>query len=187
MRGHQVVVEEKPHTQVLCNYPLKYILPNRFEVFTFVFMAGDELKSGRLDIMENKKYERLTKSLVYPLIEKYYSSGDLPSVFYKREGLSESQFYTWRQHYLRDHPSVAKKLGIVPKPARRANCRQQSKTSSGASSSASVGFVRVESDQGSSVSPDSAADYELCYPNGVRLRVASTIPSDRLSALIKLY
>ena len=44
--------------------------------------------------MDNKKYDRLTKSLVYPLIEKYYSSGDLPSVFYKREGLSENQFYT---------------------------------------------------------------------------------------------
>ncbi len=51
--------------------------------------------------MENKKYDRLTKCLVYPLIEKYYRSGDLPSVFYKREGLSESQFYTWRQRYLR--------------------------------------------------------------------------------------
>ena len=62
--------------------------------------------------MDNKKYDRLTKSLVYPLIEKYYRSGELPSVFYKREGLSESQFYTWRQHYLRDHPSLAKKLGI---------------------------------------------------------------------------
>ena len=68
--------------------------------------------------MDNKKYDRLTKSLVYPLIEKYYSSGDLPSVFYKREGLSESQFYTWRQRYLRDHPSVAKKLGVAFKPAR---------------------------------------------------------------------
>lgn len=77
--------------------------------------------------MENKRYDRLTKSLVYPLIEKYYSSGDLPSVFYKREGLSESQFYTWRQRYLRDHPSVAKKLGVVPKPARSASRRQQSK------------------------------------------------------------
>ena len=46
--------------------------------------------------MENKKYDRLMKSLVYPLIEKYYRSGDLPDVFYKREGLSESQFSTWR-------------------------------------------------------------------------------------------
>ena len=36
----------------------------------------------------------------------------------EREGLSESQFYTWRQRYLRDHPSVAKKLGVAFKPAR---------------------------------------------------------------------
>lgn len=100
-------------------------------------MPGDELKSGRLDIMENKKYERLTKSLVYPLIDKYYSSGDLPSVFYKREGLSESQFYTWRQRYLRDHPAVAKKLGVVPKPIRTASCRQPSRGASCASSVAS--------------------------------------------------
>ncbi len=54
--------------------------------------------------MENKKYDRLTNSLVYPLIEKYYASGELPITFYKREDLSESQFYTWRQRYLRDHP-----------------------------------------------------------------------------------
>ncbi len=149
-------------------------------------MAGDELQSGRLDIMENKKYERLTKSLVYPLIEKYYSSGDLPSVFYKREGLSESQFYTWRQHYLRDHPSVARKLGVVPNPARPASCRKQSKTSSGESAS-SVGFVRVDTSKVPSAAIAGAVDYELCYPNGVRLRVAPTTPSDRLSALIKLY
>ncbi len=138
--------------------------------------------------MENKKYDRLTKSLVYPLIEKYYSSGELPSVFYKREGLSESQFYTWRQRYLRDHPVVAKKLGVVPKPARTPPRRKQSSTSSGESASASsVGFVRVETVQGSSVPIEAAADYELCYPNGVRLRVAPTIPADRLSALLKLY
>lgn len=137
--------------------------------------------------MDNKRYDRLTKSLVYPLIEKYYSSGDLPSVFYKREGLSESQFYTWRQRYLRDHPSVAKKLGVVPKSARRASCRKQSKTTSGASSAARSGFVRVAADHGTSVSTETAVNYELCYPNGVRLRVASTTPSDRLSALIKLY
>lgn len=138
--------------------------------------------------MENKRYDRLTKSLVYPLIEKYYSSGDLPSVFYKRDGLSESQFYTWRQRYLRDHPAVAKKLGVVPKPARTSISRQPSRGASSASSSSSNGgFVRIETVKGSSVSPDGAADYELCYPNGVRLRVASTTPSDRLSALIKLY
>lgn len=138
--------------------------------------------------MENKKYDRLTKSLVYPLIEKYYSSGDLPSVFYKREGLSESQFYTWRQRYLRDHPSVAQQLGVVPTPARPAARRKPSNAASSKSATAaSVGFVRVETVKGSPVPLEVAVDYELCYPNGVRLRVAPTIPSDRLCALIKLY
>lgn len=137
--------------------------------------------------MDNKKYDRLTKSVVYPLIEKYYSSGDLPSVFYKREGLSESQFYTWRQRYLRDHPSVAKKLGVVPKPACTPSRRPRTGSSSGDSASPSnSGFVRVDTTKSSSVSAEAVADYELCYPNGVRLRVASATPADRLSTLIKL-
>lgn len=118
--------------------------------------------------MENKKYERLTKSLVYPLIEKYYSSGELPSVFYKREGLSESQFYTWRQHYLRDHPSLAKKLGIVPKPPRTPSRHPRTRASSGESASVvNSGFMCVEAFKESSVATASAEGYELCYPNGV--------------------
>ena len=132
--------------------------------------------------MDNKKYDRLTKSLVYPLIENYYSSGDLPSVFYKREGLSESQFYTWRQRYLRDHPSVAKKLGVVLKPARTPSRPPRTRVSS-----ANSGFMRVAASKESSVVPETAEGYELSYPNGVRLHVASTTPADRLSMLIKLY
>jgi len=134
--------------------------------------------------MENKKYDRLTKSLVYPLIEKYYSSGELPSVFYKRDGLSESQFYTWRQHYLRDHPSLAKKLGIVPKPLRRPSHRACLVVPT---SPASSGFVRVEASKESSVSTASADGYELSYPNGVRLRIPPATPADRISTLIKFY
>lgn len=138
--------------------------------------------------MENKKYDRLTKSLVYPLMEKYYRSGELPSVFYKREGLSESQFYTWRQHYLRDHPSLAKKLGIEIKPARTSSRRPRSGASSGdPASSSDLGFVRVEGSKESYVSTASADGYELSYPNGVRLRVPLSTPSDRISTLIKLY
>ena len=134
--------------------------------------------------MDNKKYDRLTKSLVYPLIEKYYSNGDLPSVFYKREGLSESQFYTWR---LRDHPSVAKKLGVVLKPARTPSRPPRTRVSSGESASpANSGFMRVAASKESSVVPETAEGYELSYPNGVRLHVASTTPADRLSMLIKL-
>lgn len=138
--------------------------------------------------MDNKKYDRLTKSLVYPLMEKYYSSGDLPSVFYKREGLSESQFYTRRQRYLRDHPSVAKKLGVVLKPTRMPSRSPRTQASSGESASPSnSGLVRVDTIKDSSLFAEAVADYELCYPNGVRLRVTSATPADRLSTLIKLY
>ncbi|WP_206384456.1 hypothetical protein [Alistipes sp. An54] len=130
----------------------------------------------------------MTKSLVYPLMEKYYSSGDLPSDFYKREGLSESQFYTRRQRYPRDHPSVAKKLGVVLKPTHMPSRSPRTQASSGESASPSNSdFVRVDTIKGSSLFAEAVADYELCYPNGVRLRVTSATPADRLSTLIKLY
>lgn len=140
--------------------------------------------------MGNKKYDRLTKSLVYPLIEKYYRSGELPSVFYKREGLSESQFYTWRQHYLRDHPALAKKLGIEVKPPRSVSSRT-SKTQCSTAPIADVkeGFVRITVPQPSTsrTSTNESPVYELCYPNGVRLRVSLGIPTSTLAALVKLY
>ncbi len=62
--------------------------------------------------MEAERKSRLSKDEAYSLIEQYYQSGELPSVFYRRVGLSDKQFYAWRQRYLRDHPSLAKKLGI---------------------------------------------------------------------------
>ena len=131
--------------------------------------------------MDNKKYDRLTKSLVYPLIEKYYASGELPSTFYKREGLSESQFYTWRQKYLRDHPSLAKKLGIALK-----------QVGTSASSPAELppgggGFIQVDVPSVLASPATIEAVYELCYPNGVRLRVPATTSADRFSTLVKLY
>ena len=138
--------------------------------------------------MENKKYDRLTKSLVYPLIEKYYASGDLPSTFYKREGLSESQFYTWRQKYLRDHPTLAKKLGMALKPVRPSARKSPAKPSSPVEPPPGVGgFIQV--DVASFPTPTSTVEgvYELCYPNGVRLRVPSTTPAEQFSTLIKLY
>lgn len=138
--------------------------------------------------MGSKKYDRLTKSLVYPLIEKYYASGELPSTFYKREGLSESQFYTWRQKYLHDHPSLAKKLGIALKQADTSARKPAAKPSSPAELPAgSGGFIQVDV---ASVSPPPVnveGVYELCYPNGVKLRVPSTTIADQLSTLIKLY
>ena len=149
-----------------------------------------EINTGREGFMENKKYDRLTKGLVYPLIEKYYRSGDLPSVFYKREGLSESQFYTWRQRYLRDHPAVAKKLGIEVKQG--GNGSRRSSKNQGSPPSildGKEGFVRVTVPAVAAPRP-SASDalvYELCYPNGVRLRLPAGIAASDLGILIKLY
>lgn len=138
--------------------------------------------------MDTKKYDRLTKSLVYPLIEKYYASGELPSIFYKREGLSESQFYTWRQKYLRDHPSLAKKLGMAVKQAGPSTRKSTAKSSSAAApADGSGGFIQVDVPSVSPPPVNVEGVYELCYPNGVKLRVPATTTADRLSALVKLY
>lgn len=138
--------------------------------------------------MDTKKYDRLTKSLVYPLIEKYYASGELPSTFYKREGLSESQFYTWRQKYLRDHPSLAKKLGITLKQVGPSTRKSTGNSTSAATpSSAGEGFVQVDVASVSASPINVESIYELCYPNGVKLRVPSTTAAEQFSALVKLY
>lgn len=138
--------------------------------------------------MDTKKYDRLTKSLVYPLIEKYYASGELPSIFYKREGLSESQFYTWRQKYLRDHPSLAKKLGMAVKQAGPSTRKSTAKSSSAAApADGSGGFIQVDVPSVSPPPVNVEGVYELCYPNGVKLRVPATTTSEQLSALVKLY
>ncbi len=138
--------------------------------------------------MDNKKYDRLTKSLVYPLIEKYYASGELPSTFYKREGLSESQFYTWRQKYLRDHPTIAKKLGISVKQAGTSARKSPGKSSSAAElPHGSGGFIQVDVPSISRPPVNVESVYELCYPNGVKLRVPSTTTAEQFSALVKLY
>lgn len=141
-----------------------------------------------MGFMDNKKYDRLTKSLVYPLMEKYYASGELPSTFYRREGLSESQFYTWRQKYLRDHPSLAKKLCMAVKQAGTSARKSPIKSSSAAApADGSGGFIQVDVPSVSPPPVNVEGVYELCYPNGVKLRVPATTTADRLSALIKLY
>lgn len=140
-----------------------------------------------------KKYERLTKGIIYPLLEQYYQSGDLPSTFYKREGLSESQFYTWRQRYLRDHPSLAKKLGITL--AAQSSRSHGSRSGGGASAtipvpstvSTATGFGQLTVAKPSKDFSSERDVLELCYPNGVRLRLPSATSATLLSSLIKLY
>lgn len=149
--------------------------------------------------MESTQRKKLSKSEAYSLIESYFSSGELPSVFYRRVGLSDNQFYGWRKKYLRDHPILANKLGISidGKTPRNASYRlsQESthRTSSPEDSAIGKGFACVEvSDSCSSttstiVSSPFAPAYELCYPNGVVLRLPAGIAVSSLSELIRLY
>lgn len=136
---------------------------------------------------------KLSKSEAYSLIEDYFSSGELPSVFYRRVGLSDNQFYSWRKKYLRDHPSLAKKLGVdlTGKTPRNASYRLSAKDKPSVSDK---GFSRVEvSDSEPDVAPPAAVStnpsfaYELCYPNGVVLRLPSSTAIPSLAELIKLY
>jgi transposase-like protein len=110
----------------------------------------------------------LDKETLYPLIAELLKSGESPSKFYKRIGLSEHQYYSWRRRYLKDHPDA-----WPPKPKTK---RPQ------------VGFhpikvfppmppVRKEQNQ----------QIELEYPNGVILRTGALLSDVRIASLIKLY
>ena len=135
----------------------------------------------------------MSKDEAYSLIKEYYSSGELPSVFYRRVGLSDNQFYGWRKKYLRDHPSLAKKLGIAltGKTPRNASYRLSTKDKPSVSDK---GFARVEVSDSVSTATSTAAlstnhslAYELCYPNGVMLRLPIGISISSLSELVRLY
>ncbi len=142
-------------------------------------------------MLGNRK-SRLSNDEAYSLIEQYYQSGELPSVFYRRVGLSDKQFYAWRQRYLRDHLSLAKKLGIslTGKTPRNASYKlplnTTPPTSASAASAPSGGFSRVEVSASVPVATSGFA-YELSYPNGVLLRLPDGISISSLSALIRLY
>lgn len=128
-----------------------------------------------------RRYGKLTKENAYPLIERYFASGELPSTFYRREGLTEHQFYKWRKHYLMDHPSLASKLGLAT-PERRTRRGARCKTPAGES-----GFGRLVTSvpmPSCGVSP--AERWEIEYPNGVILRIGSRTPADVVGALVSV-
>lgn len=117
-----------------------------------------------------KKFEKLTKEMVYPIIAKYFKSGELASTFYKREGLSESQFYTWRSRYMKEHniPSIVESAQAEP------------------------GFhpIQVSTPVASNKIPPSdsvSGQIELEYPNGVILRIETTLSDSRIASLVKLF
>ena len=131
---------------------------------------------------------RLSKDEAYSLIEAYFSSGELPSVYYRRVGLSDNQFYSWRQRYLRDHPHVSRQLGINlsnGKTPRNACYHIEPKPTSDTtlSTSSKCGFARLDVSTPSS----SVFTYELCYPNGVVLHLPADITTSSVMELIKLY
>lgn len=145
-----------------------------------------------------KDKDRLSKEAAYPLIEEYYSNGELPSVFYRRVELNDNQFYGWRKKYLRDHPSLAKKLGVdaAGKSPRNASyklsTRQTSKFTTASASCNRVsdsGFARIDVfGPTKTCGPLTVASgYELCYPNGVVLHLPMGIGTSTVSELVKLY
>ncbi len=143
--------------------------------------------------MESTQRIKLSKSEAYSLIEAYFSSGELPSVFYRRVGLSDNQFYGWRKKYLRDHPSLAKRLGVdlTGKTPRNASYRLSTNDKP---SVTDKGFARVEvsdcapaATPAATISTNHSFAYELCYPNGVVLRLPGSTAIPSLAELIKLY
>lgn len=113
-----------------------------------------------------KKYDYLTKEIAYPMIARFLKSGSLPSDFYKKEGLSESQFYSWRKRYFKDHPTAS----VSSVPAKE-------------ESPADFHPIQVSPPK----QPAIKGQLELEYPNGVILRMDG-IPNElALASLIKLY
>ncbi len=111
-----------------------------------------------------KKPVILSKEIIYPKIAAYFKSGESPSSFYKREGLSEGQFYSWRKRYLRDHPNQMK-------PAIKESTQNFHPIEVPASKQLDVARGQIE----------------LEYPNGVILRMDTSLGDVRIASLIKLY
>jgi transposase-like protein len=110
----------------------------------------------------------LDKETLYPMISELLKSGASPSAFYKRVGLSEHQFYSWRRRYLKDHPDVLPPKLKIKKPE--------------------VGFHPIDvSLPMPPVRKDQNIQIELEYPNGVILRIGSSLSDVRIASLIKLY
>jgi hypothetical protein len=119
-----------------------------------------------------KKYDYLTKETAYPMIARFLKSGGLPSDFYKKEGLSESQFYTWRKRYLQDHPGVSTQSTSSIKEAKEPQ--------------ASFHPIQVSPSIKESTR-EKDYQFELKYPNGIVLRIDGSLNEAQLTSLIKLY
>ena len=120
--------------------------------------------------MQKKKQEdlilrgRLTKQQAYPIIEKYFRSGLMPCDFYRQEGWSDNQFYSWRKRYMEEHNMLTEETF---EPAN---------------------FHPIEINPTEDISTETKEGFsiEIVYPNGVTLRVYSK-NTTQLVDLIKLY
>ena len=105
-----------------------------------------------------KKNRQRKKAEMYPLVEKWQSSGQSKLSFSKSQGVPIHTFHYWVRKYEKDQS------GASP--------RQPS------GNFVALRLERSEIDMGSSV--------ELTYPNGVKLRLTGPVNSMDLVTMIKL-
>ena len=121
-----------------------------------------------------KESDYLTKDVAYGIIARYLRIGGSASAFYKKEGMTEGQFYSWRRRYLKDHPvcSVAEDARPVFHPIEMpVSTEQPVEIPAPTRKQTEVFDLKIE----------------LEYPNGVILRVDGGVNDSRLASLIKLY
>ncbi len=134
-----------------------------------------------------RKYNHLRAEEAYSLIEKYYRSGLSAGVFYKCEGLTEFQFYSWRRRYLMEH-SISD--GEMRESLSLEQSTNKARKQDAGNASATLGFGKVVvSDASEDEIKDaiSTTSIELVYPNGVKMCLPLGISVEQLSSYIKLY
>lgn len=115
---------------------------------------------------------RLSKRQAYPIIEKYFKSGLLPYEFYKQEGWSDNQFFSWRRRYMEEYNMLEGEAenGSVPTSFHPIEISPTEDKES------------IKSEE----KPEQEFTIEIVYPNGVTLRVYSKSTA-QLIDLIKFY
>ncbi len=134
-----------------------------------------------------RKYDRLTQQEAFPLFDKFYNRNLSNTEFMRKSGLSKSQFYLWRRHYLSHHPELQAfdsrfESDVLKSKSLGSRESQENKSS--------LGFGQVVlagGGAGDHLQRDNSAQIELIYPNGVKMHLPFNLPADLLSAYIKIY
>lgn len=104
----------------------------------------------------------------------------------RKSGLSKSQFYLWRRHYLSHHPELQDAdSGIESDVLKSKN--PEARESQENNPSLGFGQVVLAGSVGDYLQNDNSAQIELIYPNGVKMSLPYDFPVDLLSAYVKLY